>query len=368
MPAPTTLAGHSAAIRALAERWLPAVAAPGRDVVVSPAGLWLALTAVAAGADGDTAAELRALLGTAGEDAGAAATGAARELAGTDALAVATGVWARTPVFGAFRDSLPDIGFGTLDPAGIADIDAWVRDATGGLIPRLPARPRPGTLLLLVNVLYLKARWESVFDAARTAPRDFTDAAGRTHRVATMSRTLPPDDAWAVPGRAASVVELRCAGERAAVVRCVLGEPGAEPAEVLPAAWAPREERAAFDVDEIRLRLPRLSLRTNTDVLPHLAALGVTRAVSGGADFSLMAPEPLMIGQVVQEAVVKVAEEGVEAAAATAVMMMRSAAVVRERRVREIAFDRPFGLVVLDATGAVPLFTAWQAGAPRDVS
>ncbi|WP_405799714.1 serpin family protein [Streptomyces sp. NBC_01506] len=90
----------------------------------------------------------------------------------------------------------------------------------------------------------------------------------------------------------------------------------------------------------------------------------MTFATSDLADFSALSPERLKIEKVVQEAVVKVAELGVEAAAVTAIVM-RAAGAARPPRVVPIAFDRPFGVVVLDGTGEVPLFTAWQASAPR---
>lgn len=34
------------------------------------------------------------------------------------------------------------------------------------------------------------------------------------------------------------------------------------------------------------------------------------------------------------------------------------------QRFLRIAFDRPFGIVVLDGSGEVPLFTGWQADTP----
>jgi len=50
----------------------------------------------------------------------------------------------------------------------------------------------------------------------------------------------------------------------------------------------------------------------------------------------------------------------VKAAAVTQVAMTRSAAAPRP--LERIAFDRPFGVVVLDAEGEVPLFAGWHAG------
>ncbi|WSW87960.1 serine protease [Streptomyces anulatus] len=336
----------------------------GTGFVCSPAGLWLALAAVAAGARGATAAELRALLGTADREAAPVATALARELARTGALGVATRVWSRVPVLPAFQEALPDVRFDPMDPAAA---DAWVREATGGLIERLPLEITDETLLALVNVLALKARWEKPFEAWRTQDLPFTDAAGTVGPVPTMVKDVPSADAWTAGG--AYVVELRCAtepgGGPGARVRLVLGEPGAGAGRVLPAGWAPRAAGVPLDTDRVTIGLPRLTLRTRVPVTGQLASLGVRLALTDAADFSGLSPEPLAISDVVQEAVLKVAEEGVEAAAVT-VVAMRAGSAPRPQRVHHIAFDRPFGVVVLAGTEDTPLFTAWQAEAPAD--
>lgn len=98
-------------------------------------------------------------------------------------------------------------------------------------------------------------------------------------------------------------------------------------------------------------------------VTDHLPALGVRLATSDAADLSGLSPERLAVSAVVQEAVLKIVEEGVEAAAVT-VVPMRPGAAPRQERARHIAFDRPFGVVVPAGSEDTPLFTAWQAEAP----
>lgn len=362
------------AVQRLAERWIrDGMAAavpvgrgrrgPGTGFVCSPAGLWLALAAVAAGARGATAAELRTLLGTADREAAPAVTAVARELSRTGALGVATRVWSRVPVLRAYREALPDIRFDPMDPAAV---DAWVRETTGGLIERLPLEITDATLLALVNVLALKARWEKPFEARRTQDLPFTDAAGTVVPVPTMAKDVPLADAWT--SRGAYVVELRCAagpdGGPGARVRLVLGEPGAGAGRVLPVGWAPRSEGVPLDTDRVTIGLPRLALRTRVPVTGQLASLGVRLALSDAADFSGLSPERLAISDVVQETVLKIAEEGVESAAVTVVALRSAGAAPRPRRVRHVAFDRPFGVVVLAGAEDTPLFTAWQADAP----
>ncbi|MFD5983346.1 serpin family protein [Streptomyces cyaneofuscatus] len=364
----TDAATRARAVQHLAHRWIRDALATGKPAaggsfVCSPAGLWLALAAVAAGARGGTARELRALLGTADREAGPAVTAAARELALTGALGVATRVWSRVPVERAYREALPDVRFDdVLDPEAV---DAWVREATGGLIEALPLEVTDKTLLALVNILALKARWEKPFDARGTRDLPFTDASGTTRPVATMTKGVPLTDVWAVDG--AYVVELRCTGGPdggGARVRFVLGEPGAGAARVLPAGWTDRAAGVRPEVDRVSLALPRLTLRTRIAVTGQLPALGVRLATSDAADFSGLSPLPLAISDVVQEAVLKVAEEGVEAAAVTVVAMRAGSAAPPPQRVLHLAFDRPFGIVVLPADGEVPLFTAWQADTP----
>ncbi|MFJ8772087.1 serpin family protein [Streptomyces microflavus] len=379
--ADTGSAARARAVQHLAGRWIRDALATGKPAeggsfVCSPAGLWLALAAVAAGARGRTARELRALLGTADREAASVVTAAARELALTGALGVATRVWSRVPVADAYREALPDVRFDAMDPAAA---DAWVREATGGLIGQLPLEITDGTLLALVNVLALKARWERPFDASRTQDLPFTDASGATRPVPTMAKNVPLADVWAVDGT--YVVELRCTGEQGgtgepggtggpggggARVRFVLGEPGAGAGRVLPAGWADRAAGAPPAADRVTIALPRLTLRTRIAVTGQLPALGIRLATSGAADFSGLSPEPLTISDVVQEAVLKVAEEGVEAAAVTVVAMRAAGAAPPPQRVLHLAFDRPFGIVVLPADSDVPLFTAWQADTPAD--
>ncbi|MFF4171826.1 serpin family protein [Streptomyces sp. NPDC001744] len=348
------------AVRALAARWLPRLG--DGDFVVSPAGLWLALGAVAAGARGRTAEELRGLLGVAGEEAAGAVTVAGRRLAATGGLAVGTGVWARVPVREEYRRGLPGVRFGELRGDAQAVLDAWVREATGGRIDGLPLGLDGSEALVLLNALALKASWRTAFPAHLTRDEPFTDGRGAVRPVPTMRRRVPAAWAWRVGG--ATVVELPCAGEDAALVRFVLGAEGAGPAGTLPAAWAAPGGREGFAADAVDLSLPRFTLRTRTGVDAHLAALGVVRALRPGADFAGLTPDPagLFVDEVVQEAVVEVAEEGVEAAAVTAVRMARSASAPRREAVERIAFDRPFGVVVLDATGEVPLFAGWRSG------
>ncbi|MFB7589271.1 serpin family protein [Streptomyces sp. NPDC056169] len=384
------VAGGAGAVRELAGRWLTRVAdGDGGDFVVSPVGLWLALVAVASGARGRTGEELAGLLGVEGEAAARAVTEVGRWLGGTDGVAVATGVWSTMPILDGFRRGLPGVGFGVLPgaayqalpdsvfgatddmssgeiPDAQEELDAWVRRVTGGRMSSLPLDLEGSEDLVLLNALALKASWRTAFPAHLTRDEPFTDGSGVTRPVPTMRQRIPA--AWVRYVDGVAVVELPCEG--GARVRFALGAEGAGPRDVLPAAWAgdgdgagPRE-RTPLAADSVDLLLPRFTLRTKTDVRPHLDALGVRLALGPEADFSGISAADMYIDKVLQEAVVEVAEEGVEAAAVTQVTMTRTGAAPRPTVVERIAFDRPFGVVVLDGDGEVPLFVGWRQDTP----
>ncbi len=329
----TVLAGPIPMVRRLAERWIGRLSG---DFACSPAGLWLVLAAAAAGAGGQTARELGELVGPEPARAFTEVTRALEEH--PEGWTADTGLWARTPVYREFREALPDLRVGA--EAGV--------------------RPDDDELLMLVNTLAVQGRWESVFKSELTTDRPFTDADGVEHRVPTMSKKVPPANAWTVDG--VQVVALLARGLQ---VSFLLGAPGEGPAEVLPAAWVAKDRRRPVEADEVTIALPRVELRTRLDAARDLPALGASMAVRREADFSKLSPEPLMISRVLQESVVRVDEYGITAAAVTHGIFRSLSASTRKERVRHIAFDRPFGIVVFEKVSGLPLFTAWQSSAPR---
>lgn len=93
-----------------------------------------------------------------------------------------------------------------------------------------------------------------------------------------------------------------------------------------------------MDSTEVRVSLPRFKLEEDYDLKPLLRSLGMSDAFDM-ADFSgISAGNELLLSKVVHKSFVEVNEEGTEAAAATAgVMMMRCALIVPE-----FTADHPF--------------------------
>ncbi|KAI5709483.1 hypothetical protein M8J75_000563 [Diaphorina citri] len=100
---------------------------------------------------------------------------------------------------------------------------------------------------------------------------------------------------------------------------------------------------------EVEVTLPRFKIESTWEMNDLCKKLGMEVAFSSNADFSLMTKnkEPLLISEVIQKAFIEVNEEGTEAAAATAVILMLRCMRMPEDPVRFTA-DHPFWIIICD--------------------
>ncbi|MCZ4099693.1 MULTISPECIES: serpin family protein [Streptomyces] len=229
-----TETGAAGAITALGELWLellfddPVVRGARADVMCSPAGVWLALAALEACADGTTRTELRGVVGPVGarNAEGAAVHALGREGAFIASARMSSRLAAR-PGFRMASYAI-EVGQPGLDDLhGLHGLHRRTR-GTDGLFGQVAECADPALCALLVSTVALQADWERSFEPSFTREFPFTDAEGVTHRVPAMVAEVPVEDAWTVerPHGRVTVVELRARG----------GSMGAEPA-TRPARW-----------------------------------------------------------------------------------------------------------------------------------
>ncbi|NXU37325.1 PAI2 inhibitor, partial [Drymodes brunneopygia] len=95
---------------------------------------------------------------------------------------------------------------------------------------------------------------------------------------------------------------------------------------------------------KVRVSLPRFKLEETYDLKPILSSMGMPDAFDvGKADFSGMSTgEELVLSEVIHKSFVEVNEEGTEAAASTAAVMMMRCGI----RVPDFTADHPFLFVI----------------------
>jgi serpin B len=328
----------------------------GETVLVSPYSVFVALSMVHAGAEGDTDAAMAealrlelprgrvqqalnqiglALLERAEHDGIELAT--ANQLWGQDGV---TFEQAYVETLGRhYGAPMARLDFSTGDAEDV--VNDWVAAQTRDRIPELfaPGSFDARTRLVLANALYLDADWQRPFDPEQTRIEPFRRADGTSVDVAMMhnDRELPSGfgDDW-------TAVELPYAGDELAMVAIVADDPDGFERRLTPQLLD--DVFARMTDGGIHLAFPKFETSVHTSLLDSLIDLGVPAS----GDFSGMTQEvDLHIEAVEHEVYVKVDEEGTEAAAATGVEMAESHGPT-------VTVDRPFFVVLRDRpTGAV---------------
>ncbi|XP_066043022.1 serpin B6-like [Chamaea fasciata] len=227
-------------------------------------------------------------------------------------------------------------------------INGWVEERTEGKIQNLLAEGILNSLtrLVLVNAIYFKGNWEEQFDKKNTRERPFHINKNETRPVQMMFKEANFNMTY-IGDLQTKILELPYVGNELSMIILLPdaiqdGSTGVERLEreltyEKLIDWINPE---MMDSTKVRVSLPRFKLEENYDLKPLLISMGMPDAFDlGKADFSGMSSDnELVLSEVVHKSFVEVNEEGTEAAAATAaVMLMRCAMIVPE-----FTADHPF--------------------------
>jgi serpin B len=273
-------------------------------------------------------------------------------------------------------------------PAERAVINRWVEQQTNDrikdLLPTLTPDEARLLRLVLINAIYFKGEWSEPFNEKRTVDGDFRLSGGQTSKTKLMQQTtgvgryaaFNGDGGYfdtphvtqgqTYPGDAGFLMaELPVKGGRISMVFLAPQKADGLPALEAKltgtdlAAWMSKLVRR-----DMRVTLPRYKLETDYELGAVLEAMGMKRAFTEEADFSAMTAsvdprDKLKISRVIHKAFVEVNEKGAEAAAATAVMMIKLTAAPAPAAmpfIPEFRADRPFLFLIRDTDSGMILF------------
>jgi serine protease inhibitor len=339
------------------------------NVFVSPLSASMALGMALAGAEAGTYAAMRDALGLGSlsrEEIGASYASLIALLTGLDPavrMEIGNSAWLRTgfePESAYVAEVEEDFGarVSTLDfddPSAADEINAWVEDATEGLIDSIVDPPiDPLTVAFLINAIYFQGDWTLQFDPADTRPGEFRREDGSTVSSPFMhlsDGTFP--FAW-TPDYVA--VELPYGGEAFAMTVVVpAGDGGLGAfADGLDAdGW--KAIAGGLAPTEAAVSLPKFKLEYEKTLNDALQALGMGPAFDPfAADFSRIHGDALAmqlhISRVKQKAYVEVDEKGTKAAAVTSVEVGVTSAPP------SFVADRPFLFAIRERLSGTILF------------
>ncbi|XP_004483442.2 serpin B9 isoform X1 [Dasypus novemcinctus] len=331
---------------------------PSHNVFCSPVSISSALAMVLLGAKGSTAAQVAQALSLKGEDG----THRAFQSLLSEVNKPGTQYLLRTAnrLFGektyeflsTFRESclrfyhaeLEELSFTHAAEESRKHINTWVSGKTEGKIRELLPWNSigPETRMVLVNAIYFKGRWNEEFDKTFTREMPFKINQKEQKPVQMMYQESTFKIAY-IKEVCAQVLELPYAGDELSMV-LLLPDDDVELSTVEKLltfekfiAWTKPD---CMRSTEVEVLLPRFKLEENYDMEQVLQSLGVVDIFQEAkADLSAMsAKRDLFLSKFVHKSFVEVNEEGTEAAAASAAVVVECCLVEGPR----FCADHPF--------------------------
>jgi len=340
------------------------------NVFFSPFSIETALAMTYAGARGETAGEMAAVLHLDAEServhpAFAELIGRINKQAvsGSCKLATANALWGQKGhgflksflqlVSENYGAGMEFVDFGRSEEAR-AKINDWTAKKTQDRIKDLiPAGAiNADTRLVLTNAVYFKGLWVAPFKKRDTRQARFKLMGGQSVVVPTMCQgedfrygDRPGYQAIEMPYKGCDIAMLVLLPTDPA------GLPGLEKALTLDEV---DKCVAGLATRTVALQLPKAHMLQRFSLAKTLGAMGMPNAFAD-ADFSGMdGAKDLFISEVLHKAFVNVDEEGTEAAAATSVMMALGEAPMEE--IKQFIADHPFIFLIRERQSGAILF------------
>ena len=268
------------------------------------------------------------------------------------------------------------------------NINRWVAMQTNGLIDQMltePLEPKERIRLALFNTIYFKGKWENPFKASDTHKEDFyvldegkENCLRRRSIQVDMMRNKTAELEYVSNDFAEGVILPYLTNQRMHFGFSDCQNTGKEHCKRLGFfALKPKTRYSVRDVynklskciirkmlsnrkwESIDLKLPKFKSTFDVNLVESLTKIGLTECFNENkANLSLMGKDAitgstLFVSLVRQNAVLKVDEEGTEAAASTELLGCLRAML---RPQKELYFNEPFLYMLLDMERELPLF------------
>ncbi|KAF8773438.1 Serpin B4 like protein [Argiope bruennichi] len=249
-----------------------------------------------------------------------------------------------------YKAAVRNVNFSTDATEIVEEINSWVREKTNGKIDKLFDDLSPSTLMVLLNAVYFKGTWHVQFNPEETTEEIFLNNGleSEAKKVPLMHLTSyflsdSTDDYHAL--------ELPYKGGNVSMLILLPNEPDGLHAledSLTPEKLADIQEK--LERTKIDVSLPKFKLDFEEELSDEMHALGANQIFRGDADFSGMTKcDGAIVSEIRHKAIIEVNEEGSEAAAVTGVIIDRM-------KSPHFRADHPFFFAIVEKSSNMILF------------
>jgi len=279
-------------------------------------------------------------------------------------LSIANSIWARKGIsflqpFLTTNTTYYNAQIQSLDfalPTAADTINAWVSKNTKGKIPTIVENPIDRDIVMyLINAIYFYGTWTNEFDATLTLMKPFT--LGDNKKIQHPLMKQERKDFLYQETNAFQAVQLPYGKNKLLSMVIMLPKTtiAAFLGQLTHATW--NSWMKSFAESEGAVLLPKFKIEYKASLKNPLLTLGMVQAFSSEtADFSGMRKEKdLFISDVIHKTYIDVNEKGTEAAAVTAVIMVKTM-IAEPKKTFLMEINKPFFFAITDTQSGEILF------------
>ena len=347
---------------------------PDENVMLSSLSLNFALSMLANGADGESLTALETFLGKDVEAANAYYPQWLNrpESDSANKLLISNSFWTDEESSFPIRDSYIDLLNNTyhaetdtipMDEEGIDQVNAWINQATDGLVPTAlsPDDLTPLTNSILINTILLDGKWASPFDANSTRDVKFTLADGSTTTVQGMYSK----EYFYYENDYATGFKKSYEDNEYYMIAILPKEEGDFSLADLDIESFIASGKSTSDLDAtLSIMLPKTDFEAKYNLTELLKSAGLEQIFDPTTNnfpgiYESDSPDFVSYASAIfQNDRLIIDEEGTRAAAATTVMIEASESASQDQKCLRVYLNRPFAILLMDGETDEPLFIA----------
>lgn len=351
-----------------AVKLLNASAKEGENTLVSPLSVLCALSMTLNGAEGETKAQMEAVLGMSAEELNGHIYNYINSLPQGEKykLNIANSIWFKdSPSLAVNRDFLQtnadyygaSIYKAPFDKETLKDINNWIEEKTDGMIPKILDEISEEAIMYLVNALAFEAEWQEVYFEHQVSEGKFT----LEDKSTVNAEFMYSDERLYIETENASGFIKRYNGGKYAFAALLPNE-DITVSQLIDTLKGDElnETLSNPKLCAVKAKIPKFETEFSIELSEALRSMGINDAFDGGlADFSKLGTSTngnIYISRVLHKTFISVGEKGTKAGAATVVEMDTEGCIEILDSVKEVYLDRPFVYMLIDCETNTPFF------------
>ena len=336
-----------------------------KNTLISPLSVMYALAMTANGANGETLAEMEAVLGMSVEELNEYLYAYAKNLPQDKKykLSMANSIWFKDdPSFTVNDDFLQTnadyYGAGIykapFDNQTLKDINNWVKENTDEMIPEILDQISADAVMYLINAIAFDAEWETIYKAIDVREGDFTMINGVTQTVDFM---YGEEHAYLEDSNTTGFLKYYKDGKYA--FAALLPKEGTNIVEYVKQLDGTKINQLLENKknETVFTCIPKFETEYDISLKEVLESMGMKTAFnSKEADFTGLGTSTngnIFISRVLHKTFISVNEKGTKAGASTVVEMETEGAIEVQH---QVYLDQPFVYMLIDCETNTPFF------------